>query len=158
MLHTKGKEVFAAVPRGVLSTLSDDALDPAAKDEALAAWAFPDALEADPALPSSWRKAYEQLVAEVGPWKGSIEYGDHVPGFTALVVPPPHGDEIRPASDAPPPAPGGGIWVKVPFEKETLWLCVAMGTGQEDARRAVKGFQEDAASPVVGAVRWFRLP
>ncbi|MDF1700773.1 MAG: hypothetical protein P1V36_06410 [Planctomycetota bacterium] len=157
MLHTQGREAFAAVPRGMLQTLSDEKLDAAATDEAMLAWAWPAALEADPGLVPSWREAFDALVAELGPWGGTVESGDHVPGFTALVVPPTHGDEIRPRNDDAPPAPGGGIWVKVPFEKGTVWMCTLLGTGREDDRKAVAQFKENAPSPVVGGVRYFRL-
>ena len=157
-LHTEGREVFANVPRSMLAILGDAKLDAAAKDEALAKWAWPTAVEEDAGLVASWRETYDKLVAEHGAQSGQIEYGDHVPGFMALVVPPSdRGDEVHPRTDADPPAPGGAIWVKVPFEKATLWMCVAMGTGTEDNRQAVQDFKEDEPSPIVGSVRYFRL-
>lgn len=157
MLHTQGTEVYAQVPRRILTILADETKDAAAKDEALKGWAYPAALEANAELTAGWRAGFDALVAEHGAWSGELEFGDHVPGFFAVVIPPPKGEEIRPTTDDDPPAGGGAIWVKVPFAKATVWMCVALGTGQEDAREAAQDFKEDAPSPVVGAIRWFRL-
>ena len=157
-MHSKGREAFLAVPRGVVAVLADASKDAAAKDEALKAWAYAEALEADPALTTGWREAFERMVSEYGPVQGPVEPGDHVPGFMVMIVPPPgHGDEIHPTTDANPPSPGKGIWVRLPFEKATVWLCVVVGMADDDGREAAGRIQEDAPSPVVGAMRYFLL-
>lgn len=156
-MHTKGREAFLSVPRGMLAVLTDEAKDAAAKDQALKAWAYEEALEADATLPTAWREGFERMVAENGPVTGPVEAGDHVPGFMAMIVPPPHGDEIHPTTDADPPSPGKGIWVKLPFEKATVWLCVVLGTESDDGREAAGRIEEDGPSPVAGALRYFLL-
>ena len=146
-----------SVPRGVIAVLTDDAKDAAAKDEALKAWAFKESLEADAGLTTAWREAFENIVATYGAPTGDVVKGDHYPGFMSMMVPPKRGDEINPTTDVNPPEPGKAIWVQLPLEKATVWLCVVLGGPETEGREAVVRIVEDGASPVVGTMRYFLL-
>ena len=156
-MHSKGADAFLSVPQGMVAVLTDESKDAAAKDKALEAWAWKAALEADAQLMSGWREGFDTMVETYGPVQGTVAAGDHVPGFMAMIVPPKHGDEINPTTDADPPAPGGAIWSKLTFEKATVWLCVVLGTAEDDGREAAGQIVEDEPSPVAGGMRYFHL-
>ena len=156
MLHTQGRDVWVKVPQGMLAILASDE-SAEAKDEKLTAWAWPAALEKSPELTKTWRASFDAMVDELGPWQGEVVVGSHAPGMFGPIVPPPHGDEIRPTTDAEPPAALDAIWVQVPFEKGTVWLCVVLGSEPGDGKDAASNIQEDGPGACAGGMRYFRL-
>ncbi|MDA1195329.1 MAG: hypothetical protein O2894_09095 [Planctomycetota bacterium] len=151
MFHSRGKALFSALPEGVLAALSTSSKTRAAD---VAAWAWPESLASDPELARGWMATFDALVAEHGAWAGRVEVGEHVPGFNAVLVAPPHAGALEGGGEPPPV--GAGVWVLVPFARASLWLCVVLKDGVEDARESVIAHIEGGPNPVIGGLRWFR--
>jgi hypothetical protein len=135
-----------ALGDGVLSALQGKA------ESRLEEWVRPETAEA---TVSELRRRYAEVVAVVGPYAGTVESGSLFTGALGLFQPPSDVAEIG-ASASPGIVPPATLWLRAPFEKETLFVAVVLRSGgQEEMKQAITDLGGDLRR-CVADVRFFR--
>ncbi|MCC7139878.1 MAG: hypothetical protein IT460_15755 [Planctomycetes bacterium] len=111
-----------------------------------------------------WKKAYDRVAAEAGPYGGRVDVHATWVGALAAIFAPPGAAIVDVVNaESPPPDPLTAVWFEAAFQRERVWVALeapptsaAPQQTSEALQDAVRASPDHPTPAIVKEVRFFR--